>query len=132
MTSANEVAGPDPAVEAGPVRRLASGVVGPATVAVALLLALGTFLIFSGLTPIEPTNDVVVPILIVNAAPALVLLGLIGWEMSLVVQARRRGQAGARLHIRIVGLFSVMAAVPAILLAVVASITIDRAFDRYF
>ena len=35
-------------------------------------------------------------------------------------------------HVRIVGLFSVMAAVPAILLALVASITLDRGLDRWF
>jgi two-component system, NtrC family, nitrogen regulation sensor histidine kinase NtrY len=49
-----------------------------------------------------------------------------------IVQARRRGRAASRLHVRIVALFSVVAAVPAILVAVVASVTLDRAFDRLF
>src|SRR5262249_61022173 len=53
-------------------------------------------------------------------------------EVVLIVQARRRGRAGARLHVRIVGLFSVIAAVPAILVAIVASITLDRGLDRWF
>ena len=48
------------------------------------------------------------------------------------MQARRRGRAGARLHVRIVGLFSVIAAVPAILVAIVASVTLDRGLDRWF
>ena len=48
------------------------------------------------------------------------------------MQARRRGRAGARLHVRIIGLFSVIAAVPAILVAIVASITLDRGLDRWF
>jgi two-component system nitrogen regulation sensor histidine kinase NtrY len=132
MTSVNEVAGPEAAAAADPVRRLASGVVGPAAVAIALLLALGTFLVFANLTPIEPTNEVVVRIMLANAVAVVVLLALIAFEVFNVIQARRRGQAGARLHARIVGLFSVMAAVPAILLCVVASLTIERAFDRYF
>jgi two-component system nitrogen regulation sensor histidine kinase NtrY len=50
----------------------------------------------------------------------------------MVVQARRRGRAGARLHIRIVALFAVIAAAPAILVAVVASVTLDRGLDRLF
>ncbi|MFL6803320.1 MAG: ATP-binding protein [Xanthobacteraceae bacterium] len=132
MTSVDEVAVADAAAPAGPVRRLARGVLGPVTVAVALLSALVTFLIFNNLTPVEPTNEVVIPILLVNAVTVLVLLGLIAREVWHVILARRRGQAGARLHVRIVGLFSVMAAVPAILLAVVASLTIDRALDRWF
>ena len=49
-----------------------------------------------------------------------------------MVQARRRGRAGARLHVRIVGLFSIIAAVPAILVAIVASVTLDRGLDRLF
>src|SRR5262249_46145386 len=83
-------------------------------------------------TAMVPTNEVVIPILLVNGVTVLVLLGLIIREVWNVSQAHRHGQAGARLHIRIVGLFSVMAAVPAILLAVVASVTIDRGLDRWF
>lgn len=130
MTSVDQVA--DPAGAAGPTRKRARGFVGPAAVAIALLSALATFLIFNSLTPIVPTNEVVIPILLVNAVTVVVLLGLIVREVWNVVQAQRHGQAGARLHIRIVGLFSVMAAVPAILLAVVASVTIDRGLDRWF
>src|SRR4051794_25885226 len=130
MTSVDQVA--DPAEPAGATRKRARGFVGPAAVAVALLSALATFLIFNSLTPIVPTNEVVIPILLVNAVTVIVLVGLIVREVWNVVQAQRHGQAGARLHIRIVGLFSVMAAVPAILLAVVASVTIDRGLDRWF
>src|SRR5262245_47842027 len=130
MTSTDEVA--DAAVAAAPARKRASGFLGPAVVAIALLSALATFLIFTGLTPIVPTNEVVVPVLLVNAVTVLVLLGLIARELFNVVRARRLGQAGSGLHVRIVGLFAVMAAVPAILLTVVASLTIDRALDRWF
>jgi len=42
------------------------------------------------------------------------------------------GRAAARLHVRIVGLFSVIAAAPAILVAIVASVTLDRGLDRLF
>ena len=50
----------------------------------------------------------------------------------MVVQARRRGRAGSRLHVQIVGLFAVIAAVPTVLVAVVASTTLDRGLDRFF
>src|SRR5258706_9420 len=42
------------------------------------------------------------------------------------------GRAAARLHVRIVALFSIVAAVPAVLVAVVASVTLDRGLDRLF
>src|ERR1700729_2788075 len=44
----------------------------------------------------------------------------------------RHGGAGSRLHIQIVSLFAVIAAVPTILIALVASTTLDRGLDRFF
>ncbi|MBK5958287.1 PAS domain-containing sensor histidine kinase [Rhodoplanes elegans] len=107
-------------------------ILGPIGVAAALLSALVTFLVLAGLTPIVPTHNVVVSLLMVNGTAVALLLGVIGREVWQIVQARRRGTAGARLHVRIVGLFSVIAAAPAILVAVVASITLDRGLDRFF
>src|SRR5262249_24559795 len=49
-----------------------------------------------------------------------------------IFQARRRGRAAARLHVRIIALFSIIAAVPAILVAIVASVTLDRGLDQLF
>src|SRR4030095_3255616 len=46
--------------------------------------------------------------------------------------AKRRQVAGAQLHTRIVGLFSVIAVVPAFLLAVSPSISLDQDLDRWF
>ncbi|MBI3702825.1 MAG: PAS domain-containing sensor histidine kinase, partial [Rhizobiales bacterium] len=79
-----------------------------------------------------PTHYVVVSLLLANAATVLLLLSIIvreGWQ---VVQARRSGRAAARLHVRIVGLCSIIAAAPAILVAIVASVTLDRGLDRLF
>jgi two-component system nitrogen regulation sensor histidine kinase NtrY len=106
--------------------------VGVFAVVLALLSALTTFMVLAGLTPIAPTHQVVVTLLLVNAVTVALLVGLIGREMWRVIQARRRGRAAARLHVRIVALFSVIAAAPAILVAVVASVTLDRGLDRLF
>src|SRR5882672_10114039 len=106
--------------------------IGLIAVALALLSALATFVVLANLTPILPTHEVVLTLLLVNAFTVLFLLGIITREVWRVVQARRRGRAGARLHVRIVALFSVIAAVPAILVAVVASVTLDRGLDRLF
>ncbi len=106
--------------------------IGVFVVVLALLSALTTFMVLAGLTPIAPTHQVVVTLLLVNAVTVALLVGLIGREMWRVFQARRRGRAAARLHVRIVALFSVIAAAPAILVAVVASVTLDRGLDRLF
>jgi len=104
----------------------------PFAVAIALLSAFLTFVVLSGLTPIEPKRDVVYSFLLINAATILLLVGIIIREVWQVVQARRRGRAAARLHIQIVSLFSVIAVLPAVLVAVVANVTIDRGLDRLF
>ncbi|MGE9007837.1 ATP-binding protein [Leptospira interrogans] len=106
--------------------------VAPFAVGIALLSAFLTFVVLSGLTPIEPSRNVVYSFLLINAATILLLVAIIIREVWLVVQARRRGKAAARLHVQIVGLFSVIAVLPAVLVAIVANVTIDRGLDRLF
>jgi len=104
----------------------------PFAVVIALTSAFLTFMVLSGLTPIEPTRQVVYSFLLINAASILLLIGIIVREVWKVVQARRRGRAAARLHIQIVSLFSIIAVLPAVLVAAVANVTIDRGLDRLF
>jgi len=143
MTTADQVAPLDAAaIAAGPSAQLdpaaaapmpvASRLIGAIAVGIALLSATATFLVLAGLTPIAPVHEVVVKLLAGNAATGLLLLAIIGREVWVVVRARRRGYAGSRLHVQIVGLFAVIAAVPTVLVAVVASTTLDRGLDRFF
>jgi two-component system nitrogen regulation sensor histidine kinase NtrY len=104
----------------------------PFAVAIALLSAFLTFVVLTGLTRIEPTSKVVISFLLINAATIVLLVGIIAWEVWKVVQARRRGRAAARLHVQIVGLFSVIAVLPAVVVAIVANVTIERGFVRLF
>jgi two-component system, NtrC family, nitrogen regulation sensor histidine kinase NtrY len=130
MTTVEQVAPIDPAATAP--MPIASRLVGAIAVGVALLSATATFLVLAGLTPIDPVDSVVRGLLLGNAVTGVLLVAIIGLEVWAVVQARRRGYAGSRLHVQIVGLFAVIAAVPAVLVAVVASTTLDRGLDRYF
>ncbi|MPZ58653.1 MAG: PAS domain-containing protein [Rhizobiales bacterium] len=119
------------ALQPGP-SAIETRLLGPIAVGLALCSAFATFVVLSDLTPLAPTHRVVVTLLLINAATVLLLLGTVGREVWQIVQARRRGRAAARLHVRIVGLFSIIAAAPAILVAVVASVTLDRGLDRLF
>src|SRR6266851_4182158 len=105
---------------------------GPFAVALALLSAFLTFVVLTGLTPVEPTRSVVFSFILINAATILLLVGIIVREVWQVVQARRRGRAAARLHVQIVSLFSVIAVLPAVRVSIVANVTIDRGLDRLF
>ena len=105
---------------------------GPVAVSGAVLLAMGTLLIFADFTPITPTSGVVASLFLANFVVIIMLIGLMIAEIWRLVSARRQQAAGARLHIRIVALFSGIAAVPAILIAVVGSITLDRSLNPAF
>ncbi len=132
MTSIASADRTTPAEIAATPPNLAMRVLGPVASALAMLSAFATFVVLADLTPIAPTHSVVVTLLLTNAVTVFLLLGIIGREVWMVVQARRRGRAAARLHVRIVALFAVVAGVPAILVALVASVTLDRGLDRLF
>ncbi|MCK9919364.1 PAS domain-containing sensor histidine kinase [Microbacteriaceae bacterium K1510] len=130
--SVEQAASADNALAGNASRKGEGRLLGPLAVGLALLSAFITFIVLADLTPVSPTHNVVVTLLLVNAATVLLLLGVIVKEVWQVVQARRTGRAAARLHVRIVGLFSIIAAAPAILVAIVASVTLDRGLDRLF
>src|SRR3954453_17028479 len=132
MTSADtSVPSFDPSL-VEPRSRLLRRLLAPFAVGFALLSACLTFVVLTGLTPIEPTRGVVVSFLLINAATILLLVGIIVREIVQMVQARRRGRAAARLHVQIVGLFSVIAVLPAVMVSIVANVTIERGLDRLF
>ncbi len=132
MTTVEEASAVETAEGPTTATRLATGMIGPVAVVAALLSALTTFLVLANLTFVSPTYNVVVTLLAVNFVTVVLLLAIIGREVWHIVQARRRGSAGARLHVQIAALFSVIAVVPAVLVAVVASVNLDRGFDRLF
>ncbi len=109
-----------------------SGWLGAITVTLALLSALATFLIVTGHTPIIPSHEVVVAVLAINAILCLLLFTLIVREIWPLWIAHRRGQAAVRLHGRIVAMFSLVAAVPAVVVAIVSALTLSGGLDRWF
>jgi len=105
---------------------------GFAAVILALISGVATFLVLTGQTPIVPTRSVTAAALLGNLLFVLLLLGFIGLEVYRLLEARRRGKAAARLHVRIVALFSIVAVVPALVVAAFASITLSQGLDRWF
>ena len=94
------------------------GWIGAAMVVTALVSALATFLILAGVIRVTPTPAYGVTLLAINAALVLGLAVIIAWEARVFLHARKANAAVARLHTRIVTLFSGIAAVPAILIAI--------------
>jgi len=106
--------------------------IGLVVVGLSCFSALVTYLVLTGLTPIVPRDEVVLVVLFVNVLPILASLAVIAWQIFGLWRAWREKAAGARLHVRIVALFSIIAALPAIVLAVAATTTFSSALDVWF
>jgi two-component system nitrogen regulation sensor histidine kinase NtrY len=113
-------------------RRISFALPGLLLAGAALSCAIFSLFILVGLTPISPTSNVVIGLGVINGLFVLGLMYLIGREVSRLLKARRVGRAAARLHIRIVVLFSIVAITPAVLVAIFASITLNAGLDRWF
>ncbi len=118
--------------DAAKPRRRLTFVLGFIIVVLSLCSGFATYVILTGLSPVIPTRTVVNGVLLINLVLVLAMLGIIAWQVTGLWLARRRQAAGAQLHIRIVSLFSVIAIVPAILLAVFASDSLARGLDHWF
>ena len=106
--------------------------IGLVVVVLSLISATATYAILTGLTPLAPRGDVVIATLFVNVVLIVAMFATIAWQATGLFRAWRDKVPGARLHVRIVALFSVIAALPAILLALAATTTFSRSLDGWF
>lgn len=123
---------PAPAPPAAPGKRSWRLWFGPIAVVAAVACALATFFVMAELAPVAPTSDVVYPLFFADAVALVLLATLVLVKAGSLISSWRRGEAAAGLHIRIVGFFSVLALTPAIILAIVGSVTLERALNPQF
>jgi two-component system nitrogen regulation sensor histidine kinase NtrY len=109
-----------------------TGVAGFALVLAGVLCGLATFAILTGMTPIKPTSESTMLLVVLNGIVLLVMALLVLGQLIFLVIEKRRGTPGASLHLRLVSLFSVIAVVPAIIVAVFATVTLNRGLDSWF
>ncbi len=98
----------------------------------AVVSGIATYLTLTGATDFVPSRVMVISLLLFNMAIVLTLFALIAYRLVRLWIARRAGSAGARLHVRLVGMFSFVAVMPAIIVAVFAATTLDRSLDSWF
>jgi two-component system, NtrC family, nitrogen regulation sensor histidine kinase NtrY len=106
--------------------------IGLVIVVFALFSGLATYLILNGMTPIVPRDEVVTRVLLVNLLLILAMIASVSVQVQGLARAWRERIPGARLHARIVVMFCVMSALPALLLAFGATTTFSRTLDGFF
>lgn len=106
------------------------------TIALALLalgVGLATFAALSGGTPVGPTGaGQLAGVILANIAFLLLLVASLAARLTRMWMERRRGAAGSRLHVRLVLLFGVVAAVPALLVAGFAALFFNLGIQAWF
>ncbi len=125
-------AAPARALLFGDASRQAIRTVGLVIVLLSVFVSSGSFLIMTGATDIEPTPEVWTIIWVVNGLLVLAVVALVVTEAMLLIRAKMRGEPGASMQVRMVTMFGMVAAVPALLVAVVAMITLNQGLDQWF
>jgi two-component system nitrogen regulation sensor histidine kinase NtrY len=125
------------ATTTSPRRRIAEILLGRGTTfglaVTAVLLGLATFVLLAGGSPLGPTGPgQIVAVVLANATVLLLLAASLVTRLVRVWAERRRGTAGARLHVRLVLLFGVVAVVPSLVVAAFAALFFNLGIQAWF
>ena len=117
-------------------RRLADILLGKALTLLlaAFALALGgaTFVLLAGGVRLAVRPNAIFALVLGNLVVLLLLGAVLAGRLTRVWVERRRGSAGSRLHVRLVLLFSVVAVVPSIVVAVFATFLFSVGIESWF
>ncbi len=95
------------------------------------VLALATYLILGPLG--EGTNTPALRlILLADLVYVLLLAALVLYQVAGLVAARRAKSAGSRLHLRLTGVFGLMALIPTVSVAIFAGLTVNVGLEGWF
>jgi len=111
---------------------LASKLVTVLLATLAVGLGVLTFVLLAGGTPLGVRADVGVALVLANLTVLLLLGAALAGRLTRVVMERRRGSAGARLHVRLVLLFAGVAVVPTIVVALFAAVFFHFGIQSWF
>src|SRR5438067_11124860 len=98
----------------------------------ALASGVATYLALTGAPPIGPRPNVVLSLLYLDLVLLLLLAALVAKRLVEVWLQRRRGLAGSRLQVRLVGLFSLIAVLPTIVVAVFSYLFFSFGVESWF
>src|SRR5580698_6327715 len=119
------------------VRSWAGGIALSRKMAIALASAalasgIATYLALTGAPPFGPRPAVVLSLLNLDLVLLLLLAALVAKRLVEVWAERRRGLAGSRLQVRLVGLFSLIAVLPTIIVAVFSYLFFSFGIESWF
>jgi len=119
-----------------PLRRVADILLGKLVTlilaAVALALGMASFAVMANGAPFASNPNLAFGLVLSNLIVLLVLGAVLAGRLTRVWVERRRGSAGARLHVRLVLLFAVVAVTPTIVVGVFATAFFNLGIQAWF
>ena len=105
-----------------------------ATVALVALAPVLVILTITALRPLDQTGrtETLRLILLADIIYVLVIAALVASRVVAMVAARRNKSAGSRLHLRLTGVFGLLALIPTVAVAVFAVLTINIGLEGWF
>ncbi|MCF2903948.1 PAS domain-containing sensor histidine kinase [Octadecabacter sp. CECT 8868] len=102
-----------------------------------LLVALAPVLVILTITALRPLDqtgrtDVLRLILLADIIYVLIIAALVASRVVAMIAARRNKSAGSRLHLRLTGVFGLLALIPTVAVAVFAVLTINIGLEGWF
>ena len=95
------------------------------------VLALVTYLVMGPLDQGASSNILRI-VLLSDLVYVIMIAALVMQQLMQMIAARRRRSAGSRLHLRLTGVFAIMALLPTITVAVFAVLTINIGLETWF
>ncbi len=101
-------------------------------VAIAVIFGAATYATMAEIVPIENNSDVIIWLLNFDLVILLLLVSLTATRIAALWTNRRKGVAGSQLQIRLVVIFCVLAAVPAIIMTIFSAYFFHYGIQTWF
>jgi two-component system, NtrC family, nitrogen regulation sensor histidine kinase NtrY len=95
------------------------------------VLAVGTFMLLGPFNQ-SANSPALRLVLLADLIYVLVIAALVLWRVSRLVADRRSQSAGSRLHLRLSGVFAIVALMPTIIVAIFAVLTVNFGLEGWF
>ncbi|MEP3346115.1 MAG: PAS domain-containing sensor histidine kinase [Litoreibacter sp.] len=105
-----------------------------ATLGLVVLGPVLAVLTYMGLGPFEldPSSKGIRLILLADLIYVLVVAALVAQKVGKIVASRRANSAGSQLHLRLTGVFALVALIPTVLVAIFAVVTLNFGLEGWF
>ncbi|PZO88131.1 MAG: hypothetical protein DI626_02390, partial [Micavibrio aeruginosavorus] len=101
-------------------------------VAAIIISGFSTYAALSSIPPFGSDPNTVIWLLNLDLVLMIMLLALIARRFARLLSGRRQGIAGSKLHIRLVVIFSIMAAAPAVIMAIFSTFFFHFGVQAWF